>query len=46
VIAAAITWPKLRQFGSLHDAQPIEHPEGPAAEVIAKPAGPVSSSGL
>ncbi len=25
VIAAAITWPKLRKFGSLHDAKPIEH---------------------
>jgi MFS family permease len=28
VIAAAITWPQLRKFGSLHDARPME-PEPP-----------------
>ncbi len=46
VCLAAITWPKLRKFGSLHDAKPIEHKEGMSPDVGAKPAGPMSSSGL
>ncbi|HSV13753.1 MAG TPA: MFS transporter [Tepidisphaeraceae bacterium] len=31
VIATALTWPRLRQFGSLHDAKPIEEAEVPVA---------------
>jgi MFS family permease len=42
VLAAAGLWPQLRKFGSLHDAQPIEHEEGRGFEVIAKSAEPAT----
>ncbi len=40
VAAAAITWPKLRNFGSLHDAKPIDHETERGFEVVIKPAEP------